>query len=138
MAVRASWKGYLRLSLVSCAVALAPATTTADRIRFNILNRKTGNRIRNLQVDAESGEPVEPESKVKGYRLDDGSYVLLEEAELDEVALEATHTIDIEAFVPRDEVDEIYLDESYYLIPADEVAQEAYAVIREAMVQEDL
>jgi len=138
MAPRPNWKGFLKLSLVSCAVALYPATSTSQRIRFNILNRKTGNRIRNEIVDAETGEPVEQEDRVKGYQFEKGQYVLVEEEELDNVALESTHTIDIEQFVPMSEVDRIYLDESFYLVPQDEMAQEAFAVIREAMRKDDL
>jgi len=132
MAPRANWKGYLKLSLVSCSVALFPATTTRERVRFNIINRETGNRVRYEVVDADTGEEVAQEDRVKGYKSGD-KYVLLEEDELDEVALESTHTIDIESFVPREEVDEIYLDESYYLVPDDKVGEEAFAVIREAM-----
>jgi DNA end-binding protein Ku len=138
MAPRPNWKGYLKLSLVSCSVALYPATTTSERIRFNIINRKTGNRIRNDIVDAETGQPVEPEDRVKGYQFEKGQYVLVEEEELDNVALESTHTIDIEQFVPMSEVDRIYLDESFYLVPQDEFSQEAFAVIREAMRKDDL
>lgn len=138
MAPRPNWKGFLKLSLVSCAVALYPATTTSQRIRFNILNRKTGNRIRNDVIDAETGQPVEPEDRVKGYQFEKGHYVLVEEDELDNVALESTHTIEIEQFVPIAEVDRIYLDESYYLVPQDEMAQEAFVVIREAMRKENL
>ena len=138
MAPRPNWKGYLKLSLVSCAVALYPATSTSQRIRFNIINRKTGNRIRNDVVDAETGRPVEPEDRVKGYEFEKGQYVLVEDEELDNVALESTHTIDIEQFVPMRDVDRIYLDESYYLVPQDEMAQEAFAVIREAMRKDDL
>jgi DNA end-binding protein Ku len=133
MAPRANWKGYLKLSLVSCSIALFPATSTKERIRFNIINRETGNRVRYRQVDAESGEEVPEEDRVKGYKVADGNYVLLEPDELDEVALESTHTIDIESFVPRDEVDEIYLDEPYFLAPDDDVGVEAFAVIRAAM-----
>jgi len=133
MAPRPTWKGYLKLSLVSCAVAMYTATSTSSRIRLNIINRETGNRIRNQAIDSETGDVVENDAKVKGYEVDSGQYVLLEEDELDEVALESTHTIDIESFVPRDEVDEIYLDESFYLVPDDPVAYEAFAVIREAM-----
>ena len=133
MAPRPTWKGYLKLSLVSCAVAMYTATSTSSRIRLNIINRETGNRIRNQAIDAETGDVVENDAKIKGYEVDNGQYVLLEEDELDEVALESTHTIDIESFVPRDEVDEIYLDESFYLVPDDPVAYEAFAVIREAM-----
>ena len=138
MAPRPTWKGYLKLSLVSCSVAMYTATSTSSRIRLNILNRETGNRIRNQAIDSESGDVVENENQVKGYEVDDGQYVLLEEEELDEVALESTHTIDIESFVPRDEVDEIYLDESFYIVPNDEVAYEAFAVIREAMKKKDM
>ena len=138
MAPRPNWKGYLKLSLVSCSVALYPATTTSQRIRFNIINSKTGNRIRNDIVDAETGKPVEPEDRVKGYQFAKGEYVLVEEEELDNVALESTHTIDIEQFVPMSEVDRIYLDESFYLVPKDEISQEAFAVIREAMRKDDL
>ena len=138
MAPRANWKGYLKLSLVSCAVALFPATTTSERVRFNIINRETGHRVRNQVVDAETGDEVAQEDRVKGYKVDSDSYVLLEDKELDDVALESTHTIDIESFVPREEVDEIYLDESYYLVPEDKVGYEAFAVIREAMREEGL
>ena len=133
MAPRPVWKGYLKLSLVSCSVAMYTATSTSSRIRLHIINRETGNRIRNQAIDSETGDVVDNEDKVKGYEADDGNYVLLEEDELDEVALESTHTIDIEEFVPREEVDEIYLDESFYLVPSEEVAYEAFAVIREAM-----
>lgn len=138
MAPRPTWKGYLKLSLVSCAVAMYTATSTSSRIRLNIINRETGNRIRNQAIDSETGDVVENENKVKGYEVDDGRYVLLEEEELDEVALESTHTIDIESFVDRGEVDEIYLDESFYIVPNDEVAYEAFAVIREAMKKKNM
>src|SRR5690349_9416621 len=138
MAPRPTWKGYLKLSLVSCAIAMYTATSTSSRIRLHILNRETGNRIRNQAIDSETGDVVDSENKVKGYETDDGRYVLLEDEELDEVALESTHTIDIEEFVDRDEVDEIYLDESFYIVPNDEVAYEAFAVIREAMKKKDM
>jgi DNA end-binding protein Ku len=137
MAPRANWKGYLKLSLVSCAVALFAATTTRERVRFNVISRQTGHRVRYNVVDAESGEEVPQEDRVKGYKVG-SDYVLLEEDELDEVALESTHTIEIESFFARDEVDELYLDESYYLVPDDKVGVEAFAVIREAMRTEGL
>jgi DNA end-binding protein Ku len=133
MAPRANWKGFLKLSLVSCGIALFPATSTKERIRFNIINRETGNRVRYRQIDAETGEDVPEEDRVKGYKAADGSYVLLEPAELDDVALESTHTIEIESFVPRKEIDEIYLDDPYYLVPDDKVGVEAFTVIRDAM-----
>jgi DNA end-binding protein Ku len=133
MAPRANWKGFLKLSLVSCSIAMVQATSTRERIRFNVINRETGNRVRYRQVDAETGEEVPQEDRVKGYKAADGSYVLLEPEELDEVALESTHTLDIEAFVPRKEIDEIYLDTPYYIFPDEEVGMEAFAVIRDAM-----
>src|SRR3954470_10642370 len=138
MAPRPTWKGYLKLSLVSCAVAMYTATSTSSRVRLHIINRETGNRIRNQAIDSETGDVVDNEDKVKGYEAEDGNYVLLEEDELDDVALESTHTIDIEQFVPREEVDEIYLDESFYIVPNDEVAYEAFAVIREAMKKTEM
>jgi len=138
MAPRPNWKGFLKLSLVSCSVALYTATSTSQRVSFNIINRKTGNRIRYDVVDAETGEEVEKEDRVKGYKLDNKDYLLLEDEELENVALESTHTIEIEEFVPVSEIDRIYLDESFYIVPQDEVAQEAFAVIREAMKKEGL
>jgi DNA end-binding protein Ku len=133
MAARAIWKGYLKLSLVSCAVAIYPSTNSSSRIRFNTLNRKTGNRVQRQYIDSETGEPVESEDQIKGYAVGKGHYILVEEEELDALKLESTHTIDIESFVPRDEVDERYLDTSYYIAPDDRVAQEAFAVIRDAI-----
>lgn len=138
MAPRPNWTGYLKLSLVSCGVSMYPATTTSQRVHFNIINRETGNRIHNEVVDAETGDPVEPEDRVKGYEVEKGRYILIENDELENVALESTHTIEIDEFVPMSDVDRIYLDESYYIVPQDEVAQEAFAVIREAMQKEDL
>ena len=136
MAVRVYWKGYLKLSLVSCAVALVPATSSTERTRFHTLNRNTGNRLRQRMVDEATEEVVEKEDRVKGYEIARGSYVQVEDEELEKVALESTHTIEIESFVPRSEIDKRYLDTPYYLIPNDTVAQEAFAVIREAMRDE--
>jgi DNA end-binding protein Ku len=138
MAVRANWKGYLKLSLVSCAVALYPAASSSSRIRFNTLNRETGNRVKRQFVDAETGDPVEAEDQVKGYQVGKGSYVIVEEEELEAIRLESTHTIDVESFVPRDEVDVRYLDTPYYIAPDDKVAQEAFAVIRDAMREKEM
>src|SRR5918912_2051537 len=133
MAVRANWKGYLKLSLVSCAVALYPAASTSARVRFNTLNRATGNRVKRQFVDAQTGEVVEDDQQVKGYQVGKGSYVIVEDEELEAIRIESTHTIDVESFVPRSEVDERYLDSPYYIAPDDKVAQEAFAVIRDAM-----
>ncbi len=138
MAPRANWKGYLKLSLVSCAVALFPATSRSERISFHILNRSTGNRVRNQRIDAETGEVVESEDQVKGYEVDGGAHILVEDEEFERVQIESTHTIDIDTFVAREEIDDIYLDESYYMAPDDEVGAEAFAVIREAMRESGL
>jgi DNA end-binding protein Ku len=138
MAPRANWKGFLKLSLVSCGVAMVQAVSTKERIRFHIINRNTGNRIRLRQVDAETGKEVPEEDRVKGYKTAAGPYVLLKPEELDEVALESTHTLDIESFVPRTDIDEIYLDTPYYIFPDDGVGAEAFAVIRDAMTSTSL
>jgi DNA end-binding protein Ku len=138
MAPRANWKGFLKLSLVSCSIAMVQAISTKERIRFHLINRDTGNRLRFKQVDAETGEEVPEDDRVKGYKMADGARVLVESEELDEVALESTHTIDIESFVPRKDIDEIYLDTPYYLFPDDKVGAEAFAVIRDAMTSTSL
>jgi DNA end-binding protein Ku len=138
MARPAYWNGYLKLSLVTCPVQMTPATTGAERIRFHTVNRKTGNRVRSRYVDVETGEPVEDDEQVMGYEVGDGEHVLLEDEELDAVALESVHTIDIDAFVDRGGVDRIWLDKAHYLLPADEVGEEAFAVIREAMRAADV
>lgn len=138
MAPRAYWKGYLKLSLVSCAVALFPAASRTERIRFNIINRETGNRVHYDVIDAETGEEVPKEDRVKGYKTSDDSYVLLDEDDFDRVALESTHTIDIDAFVARKDVDPLYFDENYFIAPDDKVGVEAFAVIREAMAHKGL
>jgi DNA end-binding protein Ku len=133
MAVRANWKGYLKLSLVSCAVALYPATSSTSRVRFNTLNRATGNRVRQQYIDPETGETVDAEDRVKGYEVGKNAYVVIEDEELEAIRIESTHTIDIESFVPVEQVDKRYLEAPYYLAPDDKVAQEAFAVIRDAM-----
>jgi DNA end-binding protein Ku len=133
MAPRPNWKGYLKLSLVSCPVALFPATTTSERVSFRTLNRATGNRVRRQFVDEQTGEPVESDEQVKGYEVAKGEFIQIEDDELKAVQLESSHTIDIERFVPRADIDELYLDTPYYLTPTDRVGEEAYAVIRDAM-----
>jgi DNA end-binding protein Ku len=135
MAPRANWKGYLKLSLVSCAVELYPATTTKDRVAFHMINRETGHRLRRQLVDEVTGEVVESDGQARGYEIAKREYVLLEEDEIESVAIESTHTIDIESFVPRDQVDVRYLEAPYYIAPDDKVAQEAFAVIRDAMLE---
>ena len=134
MAPRPFWRGYLKLSLVTCPVQMEPARTAEDTISFHTVNRKTGNRVESRYVDAETGKPVPDNDLVKGYPLDDENYVMLEDEELESVALESTGTIDIERFVPAEDVGWIWLDRPHFLKPADKVGEEAFAVIREAMV----
>jgi DNA end-binding protein Ku len=138
MAPRPNWKGYLKLSLVSCPVALFPATTTSERVSFRTLNRATGNRLRRQMVDEQTGEVVEAEDQIKGYEVAKGEFIQIEDDELKSVQLESNHTIDIERFVRRSEVDELYLDTPYYLTPTDRVGEEAFAVIRDAMRAEKM
>ena len=133
MAERAFWKGYLKFSLVSCAVAMSPATTEREKVRFHTLNARTGNRVQSRYVDAGTGKPVEEDAQVKGYPVAEDRYVLLEDEELEAVALESTRTIDIETFVPRDSIGWIWLDSPHFLMPDDKPGEEAFAVIREAM-----
>lgn len=136
MAERASWSGYLKLSLVSCAISLFPATTAAERIRFHIVNRDTGNRVKRQFVDSDTGDVVESEDQVKGFEVGKGDYVYVEDDEVDDIRIESTHTIDIERFVLREEVNSRFLDSPYYVAPEDKVAQDAFAVIRTAMEKE--
>ena len=130
---RPSWKGYLKLSLVSCAVALYNASSSSERVSFNTLNRKTGNRLKQNLVDSESGEPVDTADRVKGYQVAKGQYVMVEESDLEALRIESTKTIEIATFVPQAEVDEIYLDSPYYLAPDGKVPGDAFAVMREGM-----
>ena len=133
MAPRAYWKGYLKLSLVSCPIALYPATSSSERVSFNRINRKTGNRLKQQMVDSESGEPVDKEDIAKGYEVGKDQYVLVEDEEIEKIKIESTHTINVDSFVPRSEIDDRYLSSCYYVAPTDKVGQEAFAVIRDAI-----
>jgi DNA end-binding protein Ku len=133
MAPRANWKGYLRLSLVTCPVALFPATSESEKVSFNQINKRTGNRIKYQRVDAETGEDVDNEDIVKGYKVDTDTYIEVTKDELDNIALESNRTIDIDQFVPRDEIDELYVVRPYYLVPDGKVGHDAYAVIRDTI-----
>jgi DNA end-binding protein Ku len=133
MAPRANWKGFLRLSLVTCPVALYPATSESEKVSFNQLNRKTGHRIKYAKVDADTGEEVANEDIVKAYALDKDTFVEVSKEELEEVALESTRTIDIDEFVDRSEIDPRYLIRPYYLRPDGKVGHDAFAVIRETI-----
>ena len=130
---RPYWKGYLKLSLVSCPIALYAATSSGDRVAFRQINKKTGNRLRQQLIDEGTGDPIDPDDKGRGYEVDKGVYLQVEDEELDAVAIESSHTIDIDSFVPKSEIDERYVDSPYYLVPENKVALEAFAVIRDAM-----
>jgi DNA end-binding protein Ku len=138
MAPRANWKGFLRLSLVTCPVALYPATSESEKISFNQLNRKTGHRIKYAKVDADTGEEVANEDIVKGFKVDTDTYVEVTKEELENVALESTRTIEIDEFVKRDQIDPRYLIKPYYLRPDGKVGHDAFAVIRETIRDMDL
>jgi DNA end-binding protein Ku len=133
MAPRANWKGYLRLSLVSCPIALYPASSLSEKVSFNRLNRKTGNRLKQQNVDSETGEVVPREDTARGYEVAKGQYLIVEDEELNAVQIESTRTIDIDQFVPRTEIDERYIDSPYYIAPDGQVGQDAFAVIRDTI-----
>ena len=133
MAPRANWKGYLRLSLVSCPVLLYPATSEREKISFHQINKQTGNRVRLKRVDEETGEEVPYDDIVKGYEVSKGHYLEVTQEELEAISLESTRTIDIDQFVPKDEIDELYDIRPYYIAPDGKVGADAFAVIRDAI-----
>src|SRR3954471_16991622 len=133
MAPRANWKGFLRLSLVTCPVALFPATSDSEKISFNQINRNTGHRIKYMKVDADTGEEVSSEDIMKGYKVEADSYIEITRDELDAIALESTRTIEIDQFVPKSEIDELYLVRPSYIVPDGKVGHDAYAVICETI-----
>src|SRR5215213_7488449 len=132
-AARANWKGYLRLSLVSCPIALYPATSESEKVRFNQLNKNTGNRIRYSKVDAETGQEVDSEDIIKGYQVSKGHYIEITDEDLEAVAVESTRTIDIDQFVPREEIDDLYNIRPYFIAPEGKVGADAFVTIREAI-----
>jgi DNA end-binding protein Ku len=138
MAPRAYWKGYLKLSLVSCPISLYPATSEREKIRFHQINKETGHRIRYQKVDAETGDEVNAEDITKGYEVGKGEYLELDPEELKAIALDSTRVIEIDQFVPKTEIDELYLGTPYYIVPDGEVGQQAFAVIREAIPREGM
>jgi len=133
MPPRANWKGYLRLSLVSCPIALYPASSLSEKVSFNRINRKTGNRLKQQNVDAETGEVVPREDIARGYEIGKGQYLVIEDEELEAVQIESTRTIEIDEFVPRNEIDDRYIDSPYYIAPDGQVGQDAFAVIRDTI-----
>src|SRR5882672_1750632 len=138
VAPRAYWKGYLRLSLVSCPIQLFPATSEREKIRFHQINKNTGNRIKYRKVDADTGDEVESSEITKGYEVGKGEYLELDPEELEAIAIESKRVIDIDEFVPKKEIDELYLNSPYYIVPDGEVGQQAFAVIREAINKEGM
>jgi len=134
VAPRPYWKGYLKLSLVSCSIALSPATSSSERISFRQVNKETGNRIRYKKVDSETGDEVPTEQIGKGYETGKNEFLIMDDDELEAVELESTHTIEIDQFVPFAQIDKRYYDQPYYIVPNDEVGVEAFTVIRDAMV----
>lgn len=133
MAPRPFWKGYLKLSLVTCAVTLSPATTESEKLRFHIVNGRTGNRVVSQLTDETTGEPVDDDEAARGYETGEGAHVLLSDDDLDRVALDSTRTIDIDMFVPSGSIGWIWQDRPHFLMPADRVGEEAFSVIRQAM-----
>jgi DNA end-binding protein Ku len=133
MAPRANWKGYVRL-FVSCPILLYPATSETEKVHFHQLNKATGNRLHFQKVDAETGDVVPADDIIKGYEVGKGKrYVEISDEDLEAIDIESTRTIDIDQFVPRDEIDDLYLDRPYYIVPDGKVGQQAFAVIREAI-----
>jgi len=135
MAPRANWKGYLRLSLVSCPIALYPASSLSEKVSFNRINRKTGNRLKQQNVDSETGDVVPREDTARGFEVAKGQYLLVEDQEIDAVQIESTRTIEIDQFVPRSEIDDRYIDSPYYIAPDGKVGQDAFAVIRDTIAK---
>lgn len=133
---RPYWKGYLKLSLVTCPVAMSPATSDSEKVRFHTLNRETGNRVVSQYVDLVTGKPVKDENEAKGYARGENDYVILTDDDLDSVALDTVKTIDIDKFVPAESIEWVYLEKPHYLMPDDPVGHEAFAVIRDAMASD--
>src|SRR5258707_9039283 len=127
------WRGFLRLSLVSCPVTLSPATSETTRIHLNQLNKATRNRLRVKLVDEDTGDAVERDDIVKGYRIEKGQYVLLDDDELEAIQIESSRIIDLETFIDANEIDCLYFDKPYYVAPDGDVAAETYRVIVRAM-----
>jgi DNA end-binding protein Ku len=133
LVVRPYWKGYLKLALVSCPIALHAACSTAERIAFRQINKATGNRLRQQLIDEGTGAPVAAQDRGRGYEVAKGQYLIVDDAELEAIEIESTHTIEIDSFVPRSQMDQRFFETPYYITPNEPVGQEAFAVIREAM-----
>ena len=138
MAPRPAWKGYLKLSLVTCSVELYGATTQAEKVSFRTLNRETGNAVRRQYIDQQTGKPVSEKDEVRGYEVEKDEFLLIEDEDIEGVKIESSYTIDLESFTTKADVDPVYLDKPYYLAPADKVSQEAFAVIRQALEEQKM
>lgn len=138
MAVRPAWKGYLKLSLVTCGVELSNATTQSEKVSLRILNRATGNTVSRQYTDSVTGKPVDEKNEVKGFEIESDKYLLFEDAEIESVKIESSHTLSLESFVYKADIQQIYLDTPYYLAPSDKVSEEAFAVIRDALFEKKM
>jgi DNA end-binding protein Ku len=138
MPAAGTWKGMLKLSFVTCAVRLIPATSDAEHVSFHLINPDTGNRIRMKTHDAETDDVIDRKDLVKGYEYEKDKYVLLDESEIDALRIESMHTLDIARFVNVSDIDRRYFDTPYYLVPNNKMAGESYRVIQQAMAQENL
>ncbi|RWG60922.1 MAG: Ku protein [Mesorhizobium sp.] len=138
MAPRPAWSGYLKLSLVTCAVELTNVVTHAEKVSFHVLNRKTGNRVRRIYVDAESGKPLDKDDEVRGYEVGKDEFIFIEEEDIEAVQIESSHTLNLDGFVDKSSIEQIYLDAPYYVTPADKVSEEAFAVIRDALAEKKM
>ena len=138
MAPRPAWSGYLKLSLVTCAIELSNVVTHAEKVSFHILNRKTGNRVRRVYVDQKSGKPLEEDEEVRGFEVGQDEFIRIEDEDIEAVQIESSHTLDLDGFVDKASIDQVYLDTPYYVSPADKVSQEAFAVIRDALAEKKM
>lgn len=138
MAVRPAWKGYLKLSLVTCGVELSNATTQNEKVSFRILNRATGNTVTRQYTDSVTGKPIDEKNEVKGFEIEADKFLLFEESEIESVKIESSHTLSLESFVNKSEIEQVYLDTPYYLTPSDKVSEEAFSVIRDALANKKM
>lgn len=132
VAPRANWKGFIKFGEVACPVALYTAASSSERIAFNTLNRKTGNRVKREFVDSETGDPVERDDQVKGYEVENGQYIVLEPDEVAAAVPDSDKTLKIDAFIPCNEIDGVYFDKPYYLAP-DKMGTDAFVLLRDGM-----
>lgn len=138
VAPRAAWKGFLRVGSVTCGVKIVGVVTEAEKIRFNILSRKTGNKVRSVYVDEETNEQVDAADQIKGYEADKGDFIEIEAEEIKALKLTSEHTLDVDEFVPIADIDSRYLEKPYYMIPADKPSTEAFIVLRDAMEKQKM